>query len=204
MKNISTSIRLTFFMMLLLGLAYPLLVTGISQIVFPKQANGSLIYENGLLRGSELIAQNFEKPEYFWPRPSAVSFNPLPSGGSNLGPTSQSLQAAVKARRDKLKLAHPGETEPPQHLLFASGSGLDPDQSIAAIQYQASRVAAARGMTVAELQQMIDFHKEPRQLGFLGEEKVNVLILNRALDALQKAPSAGSGEVPNPSSEVAK
>lgn len=190
MKHIVTTIRITFFMMLVLGFAYPLFITGVSQVIFPKQANGSLIYQNGQLRGSELLAQNFEKPEYFWPRPSAVSYNPLSSGGSNLGPTSKVLQDAVKERSEKLKASNPDAGEPPKHLLFASGSGLDPDQSVEAIQYQAKRVATARGMTSEELQKIINSHIEPRQLGVLGEEVVNVLALNRALDAAIKIESA--------------
>ena len=185
MKHLLSSIRITFFLMLVLGVAYPILVTFIAQVAFPKQANGSLIYEDGRLRGSELIAQNFEKPEYFWPRPSAVSFNPLPSGGTNLGPIAQDLQKAVKERGEKLRAAHPGAGEPPQDLLFASSSGLDPQESVSAIRYQASRVAAARNLSGETLEKLIYEHIEHRQLGVLGEEVVNVLALNRALDKMK-------------------
>lgn len=185
MKHILSSVRITVFLMLVLGVAYPAAVTLIAQIAFPKQANGSLIYENGQLRGSELIAQNFEKPEYFWPRPSAVSFNPLPSGGTNLGSTAKALQDAAKERSEKLRGSNPGAGDPPQHLLFASGSGLDPHQSVAAVQYQASRVATARGLPPEDIQKLISSHIEGRQLGILGEEVVNVLALNRALDKMK-------------------
>lgn len=185
MKQILISIRITFFLMLVLGVAYPVAVTLIAQVAFPDKANGSLVYDDGTLRGSSLIAQNFEKPEYFWPRPSAAAFNPLPSGGSNAGPTAKSLLDAAKERGDKLRAANPGAGDPPQHLLFASGSGLDPHQSVAAIQYQAARVAAAREMPLDDLQKLITNHVEGRQLGILGDEIVNVLALNRALDKVK-------------------
>lgn len=185
MKHVLSSIRITFFLMLVLGIAYPLMMTAISQITFPKQANGSLIYENGRLRGSELIAQKFEKPSYFWPRPSGVDYNPLPSGATNLGPTAQALQETVKARTEKLNNAHLGAGSPPQHLLFASSSGLDPHQSVQAIQYQASRVAQARGLSREDLQKLIESHIARRQFGVLGEEYVNVLALNLALDKIK-------------------
>ena len=184
MKHLSTSVRVTLFLMVVLGLGYPAVVTLLSQTAFPKQALGSLIYENGQLRGSELIAQNFEKPGYFWPRPSAVAFNPLPSGGSNLGPTSKALVDATKEKADKLRSANPGAGEPPAHLLFASASGLDPHQSVAAVEYQVARVASARGLAPAELQKLVLAHVEKRQFGLLGEDVVNVLALNRSLDRL--------------------
>lgn len=185
MKHFFISMRITLFLMLVLGLAYPVAVTLLAQGVFPNKANGSLIYEDGRLRGSELIAQNFEKPEYFWPRPSAVGFNPLPSGGTNLGPTAQSLKDAVKERTEKLRAQNPEANNPPQHLLFASSSGLDPHQSLEAIEYQAKRVASARGLDLAKVQTLIASHTEGRQLGFFGEEVVNVLALNRALDKIK-------------------
>lgn len=185
MKQILISIRITFFLMVLLGVAYPLAVTVIAQLAFPDKANGSLVYDDETLRGSTLIAQNFEKPGYFWPRPSAVSFNPLPSGGTNAGPTAKSLLDTVNERADRLRTANPGSGAPPQHLLFASGSGLDPHQSIASIQYQVSRVATARGMPHDELERLVREHLEGRQFGILGEEVVNVLALNRALDKVK-------------------
>lgn len=191
MKYIFTSLRLTFFLMLVLGLIYPVTVTLLAQATFPEKANGSLIYERGRLRGSHLIAQNFTRPEYFWPRPSAVAFNPLPSGGSNLAPTAQALQDEVKKRKVSLRAADPGAGESPPHLLFASASGLDPHQSLAAIQYQAPRVAAARRLPLEEIQKLISFFVEPRQFGLLGEEVVNVLALNRALDRLRPVNSFG-------------
>lgn len=172
-------------MTVLLGGAYPLVVTLLSQVAFPKQANGSLVYVNGQLRGSELIAQKFEKPYYFWSRPSAVDYNPLPSGGSNLGPTAQALRDVQKDRETKLAASDPHAGSPPQDLLFASASGLDPHLSVAAIQYQANRVAAARGISIGDVQNLIKSHIERRQLGMLGEEVVNVLALNMALDRIK-------------------
>lgn len=201
MKHILSSVRITFFLMLVLGIAYPLLVTLLSQLTFAQKANGSLVYENGQLRGSELISQNFEKPIYFWSRPSAVSFNPLPSGGSNLGPTSKALQDAVRERNERLRAAHPGAGHPPGHLLFASGSGLDPHQSVDAIRYQMPRVAKARGLSPNELEKLVSSSIEPRQLGILGEEVVNVLALNRVLDQMQEpAPQdTDAAQPPHPS-----
>lgn len=198
MKQILISIRITFFLMLVLGVAYPVAVTLVAQVAFPDKANGSLVYDGENLRGSNLIAQNFEKPEYFWPRPSAVSFNPLPSGGTNAGPTAQALLDAAKERGDKLRATNPGAGDPPQHLLFASGSGLDPHQSVAAIQYQAARVTAARGMPLDDLQKLITDHVEGRQLGFLGEEVVNVLALNRALDKVKPRQESPAQEPASP------
>ncbi|AGH94877.1 potassium-transporting ATPase subunit KdpC [Pseudobdellovibrio exovorus] len=184
MKAIMNSIRITLFLMLVLGLAYPLVVTGVAQLAFNEKANGSLIYDGDQLRGSMLIAQNFEKPEYFWPRPSVISFNPLPSGGSNLGTTSAALQQTVQERREKLQAAHTGMGAPPQHLLFASSSGLDPHVSVEAVQYQVQRVALAREQSIEDIQKLVSSHIERRQFGILGEETVNVLALNLALDKM--------------------
>ena len=185
MKHIFISLRMTFFLMVVLGIAYPVAVTLVAQGIFPTQANGSLIYEDGKLRGSELIGQSFESPGYFWSRPSAVGYNPMPSGGSNLGPTAQGLKDAVKERTEKLRTKNHGLSDPPQHLLFASSSGLDPHQSVAALDYQSQRVAEARGMSVGDVQKLIATHTESRQLRLFGEEVVNVLALNRALDKLK-------------------
>lgn len=194
MKQIWISIRITLFLMLVLGVAYPVIVTMIAQVAFPDKANGSLVYDDGLLRGSSLIAQNFEKPEYFWPRPSAVSYNPLPSGGTNAGPTAKGLLDAAKERGAKLRAANLGAGDPPQHLLFASGSGLDPHQTLAAIKYQVSRVAVARGIPQNEVEKLVTDHLEGRQLGILGEEVVNVLALNRALDKVKPIPESPAQE----------
>ena len=174
---------------LLTGLIYPLLVTGIAQLVFPRQANGSLIEVNGKLLGSNLIGQNFSDARYFWGRPSATS--PMPnnaanSAGSNLGPSNQAQIDAVKARIAALKAAGPvPEGAVPVDLVTASGSGLDPDISVAAAYYQALRVAAVRHLPDAQVRQLVARHVTDRQWGLLGEARVNVLQLNLDLDQLK-------------------
>lgn len=183
MKYFMPALRFKIFMTILLGLIYPFMMTGVSQVIFPTQANGDIISVGGQVVGSKLIGQNFEKPEYFWPRPSAISYNPQPSGGSNLGQASSALKQAVDERRTKLKSAHPDQTiEPPQDLLFASASGLDPHISVEAATYQLKRVAKARSLDPVQVQKMIDDVTESRQFGILGEKTVNVLALNLALD----------------------
>lgn len=171
----------------LTGLAYPVAVTGIAQLAFPWQANGSLVLRDGKPIGSALIGQNFSGPGYVWGRPSATEpmpYNASASGGSNLGPLNPALAEAVKARIQALRAADPGNTAPvPVDLVTASGSGLDPHLSVAAAQFQAARVARARKRPLAQVQQLIDLHTEGRLLGFLGEPRVNVLRLNLALDA---------------------
>lgn len=176
-------------LILLTGLIYPLLMTGAAQILFPYQANGSLIAQSGQLKGSALIGQPFNDPKYFWGRPSATQ--PYPdnasgSSGSNLGPTNPALIQAVEARVQALKQADPGNNQPiPVDLVTASGSGLDPDISPAAAYYQVPRVARLRGIAEDRLRALVAEHIEGRVLGFLGEPRVNVLELNLALDALQ-------------------
>ncbi|HVX04732.1 MAG TPA: potassium-transporting ATPase subunit KdpC [Rhodanobacteraceae bacterium] len=170
------------------GLAYPFAVTGLAQLAFPHQANGSLIRHDGRAIGSALIGQSFTDPKYFWGRPSATTpqpYNGTASGGSNLGPGNPALTDAVKARIAALRAADPGNTAPvPVDLVTASGSGLDPDISPAAARYQVERVARARGLPPAEVQKLVDRHTRGRQFFVLGEPRVNVLELNLALNRL--------------------
>ena len=171
------------------GVVYPLVVTGIAQLVFPKEAAGSLITKDGRIVGSHLIGQSFSDPKYFWSRPSATSpqpYNGLASTGSNLGPLNPALTDAVKSRIDALHAADPANTAPvPVDLVTASGSGLDPEISIAAANYQAARVARVRGLAVEVVRGLIAAHSRGRFLGLLGEPRVNVLELNLALDSRQ-------------------
>lgn len=171
------------------GIVYPLVVTGVGQALFPRQANGSLILEDGKPIGSTLIAQSFADPKYFWSRPSATTpqpYNGTGSTGSNLGPLNPALIDAIKPRIDALRAADPGNTAPvPVDLVTASASGLDPEESVAAANYQAGRVARARGLPEAQVRALIAAHTEGRLLGVLGEPRVNVLALNLALDALK-------------------
>jgi K+-transporting ATPase ATPase C chain len=169
-------------MTVITGIAYPLLVTGISQVVFRDQANGSLILQNEKIVGSSLIGQPFSDPKYFWGRPSATSpmpYNGAASSGSNQGPTNPALKEAVEGR---IK-GHGGKTPVPADLVTASGSGLDPHISPGAAEYQVERVANARGMSPSLLKTLVEQHTEGRQFGILGEPRVNVLKLNLALDA---------------------
>ncbi|MGH7231425.1 MAG: potassium-transporting ATPase subunit KdpC [Nitrospiraceae bacterium] len=171
------------------GLLYPLVITGIAQVVFPHQANGSLILRNGQLAGSTLIGQPFDAPQYFWSRPSATSpfpYNAAASSGSNLGPTNDVLLKAVQSRIDALHAADPGNSASiPVDLVTASASGLDPHISPAAAEYQIRRIARVRGMEETAVRQLVAQHTQGRQLGVLGEPRVNVLALNQALDGLK-------------------
>ncbi len=170
---------------LITGVVYPLVVTGLAQDFFRHEANGSLITDNGQVLGSELIGQPFSDPRYFWGRPSAGDYDGASSGGSNYGPTNPSLLAAVQARIDALKAVDPDNQEPiPVDLVTASASGLDPDISIAAARYQVPRVARRRGLTQEEVSALVDQFTAGRQIGILGEPRVNVLELNLALDRL--------------------
>jgi len=173
---------------LLTGVVYPLAVTGVAQVLFPWQANGSLIIENGKAVGSVLVGQPFDDPKYFWSRLSATAapgYNGAASSGSNLGPLNDALTAAVQGRIDALEAADPGNTLPiPIDLVTASGSGLDPHVSPAAARYQLARVARTRGLPETTVADVLARYTRPRQLGVLGEPVVEVLPLNLALDAL--------------------
>src|SRR5262245_15215790 len=180
---------------LLTGVIYPLAITGIAQVIFPAQANGSLIVQNGQTIGSELIGQPFDYPKYFWGRLSATGTYPYNafnaenltgSSGSNYGPLNPALTDMVQARIDALKAADPENTLPiPVDLVTASGSGLDPHISVAAALYQIHRVATARALSEEDIASLVEKYTENRQFGFLGEPRVNVLLLNLALDGLQ-------------------
>ena len=174
---------------LLTGVIYPLVVTGIAQLVFPRQANGSLIEHNGQVIGSDLIGQSFDDPRYFWGRLSATSpypYNASASSGSNLGPSNPALTAEAEARIAALKAADPTNNLPvPVDLVTSSGSGLDPNISVAAANYQVARVARARGLSVEVVQALVVQFTAGRQLGVLGEPRVNVLKLNLALDGIK-------------------
>lgn len=171
------------------GIVYPFVVTGVAQVLFPSQAAGSLVVEDGKVVGSRLIGQPFTDPGDFWSRPSATSpqpYNALASGGSNLGPLNPALTDAVKARIAALHAADPGNHAPiPVDLVTASASGLDPDISLAAAYYQADRVARIRHLSLARVRALIAAHARDRWLGVLGEPRVNVLELNLALDNLK-------------------
>jgi len=195
-----SQLRPAFFMLLIFtvitGIIYPLVVTGIAQVAFPHQANGSLIMtEDGKAVGSELIGQQFDDPKYFWGRISATgtfaynAFNAealTGSSGSNYGPLNPALTDMVQARIDALKAADPDNTLPiPVDLVTASGSGLDPHISVASALYQVHRVATARGLDEAQVIALVNQFTEGRQFGFLGEPRVNVLLLNLALDEIQ-------------------
>jgi len=174
----------------LTGIAYPLVMTGFAQVVFPNAANGSLILRDGKLVGSELIGQPFDDPKYFWSRPSATGpypYNAASSSGSNLAVSNPSQLDAVAQRVKKLRDADPTNVDPiPIDLVTASGSGLDPHISVAAARWQTPRVAKARGIDVAAVSRLVDGATTGRQLGILGEPVVNVLALNLALDSMQR------------------
>jgi K+-transporting ATPase ATPase C chain len=189
-RLIRNALMMLLVMTVITGLLYPLVATGVAQVLFSHQANGSLIERDGKPIGSELIGQSFDDPKYFWGRPSATTPQPnngTASNGSNQGPTNPALHDAVQQRIDALHKADPGNTAlVPADLVTASGSGLDPEISPAAAQYQVARVARLRNLTVDQVQALIAQATQGRQLGLLGEPRVNVLQLNLALDGVQK------------------
>ncbi|HEY9132506.1 MAG TPA: potassium-transporting ATPase subunit KdpC [Dyella sp.] len=190
MKQLRPIVTMLLLMTLITGVIYPLVVTGAAQLLFPAKANGSLIERDGHAVGSHLIGQSFTDPKYFWGRPSATA--PMANNGaastpSNQGPTNPALTDAAKQRIDALRAVDPGNQAPvPADLATASGSGLDPEISPAAAQYQLARVARIRGMSEDQVRKLVDAATKGRQLGVLGEPRVNVLELNLALDDAQK------------------
>ncbi len=185
-RLIRPAVSLLALMTLLLGVGYPLVITGLAKVAFPRQAEGSLIYSDGKLIGSTLIGQSFSDPKYFWGRPSATTpqpYNGVASSGSNLGPLNPALLDQVKANAKALHDADPDNRRlVPVDLVTASASGLDPDISPAAARYQAARVARARNLPLAQVEALIKSHQRGRLFGFIGERRVNVLELNLALD----------------------
>ena len=180
-KNLVIAILMTIATTVLLGIIYPLVVTGIAQVLFPKKANGQLIEANGKVIGSRIIAQAFTAPGNFHPRPSAVNYDPTGSNGSQLGPTNQKLLDRVKGDTATLHAENPGAPVPID-LVTTSASGLDPEITPAAAAFQVSRVAKARGINADQVRELVSKHTENRQWGFLGEARVNVLELNLELD----------------------
>ncbi len=189
MRLIRPAVSLLAVMTLLLGIGYPLIITGAAKVAFPRQAEGSLVYQDGKLIGSTLIGQSFSDPKYFWGRPSATTpqpYNGLGSTGSNLGPLNPALIDAVKANAKALHEADPDNQQPvPVDLVTASASGLDPDISPAAAHYQAARVARARKLALASVETLIKTHERGRIFGLIGEPRISVLELNLALDRMR-------------------
>lgn len=193
-KQLLTAVLMTMVTTVLLGLVYPLIITGIAQLLFPAKANGSLLQKDGKTIGSRLIGQPFTGPGYFHSRPSAAGeagYDPMASGGSNLGPTNQKLISRVEADVARLEAENP-KAPVPVDLITTSGSGLDPDSSPAAAEFQISRVARERNLSPDEVRRLVEQHTTPRNLGLLGEPRVNVLELNLALDGKAGGGTAGS------------
>jgi K+-transporting ATPase ATPase C chain len=204
LEHVLPALRATGVTLVLTGLLYPLAMTGISQVLFHRQAEGSLVADDGgKLVGSELLAQGFTAPGYFQPRPSAAGekgYDPMASGGTNLGPTSKKLRDQAAAALDRLRKENPDAPGPvPVELVTSSGSGLDPHLSPAAALWQAPRVARARGVALDRVRSVVDELTEGRDLGLLGEPRVNVLALNLALDRrFGTAPAAPAAPAPAP------
>ena len=188
-KNLITAVLMTAVTTVLFGLLFPLLITGLAQVLFPSKANGQLLTRNGRIVGSRLIGQSFSSRGYFHSRPSSAGtgYDAGNSGGSNLGPTNASLIARVKTDADRLQAENPG-VPIPMDLLTASGSGLDPHISPEAADFQVPRIAKERGLSEDAVRKAVRQHQEPRQFGFLGEPRVNVLELNLALDEISPKP----------------
>jgi K+-transporting ATPase ATPase C chain len=189
LQHLATAAIYTAVTVVLLGIVYPLLMTGIAMVLFPKQANGSIVYVDGKAVGSDIIGQLWTKPQYFQGRPSAAGkngYDPTATGGTNLGPTSKKLIDATRATIDALKKANPDATGPiPMDLVTSSASGIDPDISPEAAAYQVPRIAKARGLSTSAVQAIVDRLVRGRDFGFLGEPHVNVLDLNLALDGVK-------------------
>ena len=190
-KNLITAVLMTFVTTVLFGLLFPLLITGLAQVLFPSKANGELLTRNGKLVGSRLIGQSFSSAGYFYSRPSnaGTGYDAGNSGGSNLGPTNQTLIARVQGDADRLQSGNPGVAIP-MDLLTSSGSGLDPHISPEAAEFQVPRIAKERGVSEDVVREAVRQHTESRQFGFLGEPRVNVLELNLALDEIAPKPVA--------------
>jgi K+-transporting ATPase ATPase C chain len=188
-KNLIIAVLMTLVTTVLFGLLFPMLITGLAQVLFPKQANGQLLTRNGHVVGSRLIGQTFSSPGYFHSRPSSAGagYDAGNSGGSNLGPTNQALMARVLGDADRLQAENPG-TEIPMDLLTTSGSGLDPHISPEAAEFQVPRIAKERGLSEDVVREVVRQHTESRQFGFLGEPRVNVLELNLTLDETSPKP----------------
>jgi potassium-transporting ATPase KdpC subunit len=186
-KNLITAFLMTIATTVLLGVIYPLVVTGLAQLLFPKQANGQLIKKDGKIIGSRIIGQGFSGPGYFHSRPSAVNYDATNSNGSQLGPTNHQLIDRVKGDVTTLHGENPGQPIPID-LVTASASGLDPDITPAAAEFQVARVARARGLSEDAVRRLVQQHTQLRLFGFLGEPRVNVLELNLSLDAASSRP----------------
>ncbi|MDP4184733.1 MAG: potassium-transporting ATPase subunit KdpC [Bacteroidota bacterium] len=191
MKTLFISVKIFLVLTILTGIIYPLLITGLAQLIFPHQANGSMVIQNGKVLGSELIGQNFNNRKYFWSRPSAVNYNPLPSGGSNYGPTSKALKQQVIYREKSLQKANslPQNASIPSEMIFASASGLDPHISPQAALMQVDRISKERNFIPKQKEKLLSLITnltEKPQFRLFGEERINVFLLNLELDKITR------------------